>query len=181
MWSGRLPQANKITLRESLVEYLKIIIAEGWEKTEKGEISEELEKAVIKMNDAVTELCEAHPSSSSRTFLLFANVVSYREKRLHHGSEHMPRILRNILRFATSLMICLCPLIVVKDFELHYIFSVSIAVLSYSIYLVATDLDSPLRPGGWHLTTIDYQLLLARLEKAERVSAPIVLENLVES
>lgn len=82
----------------------------------------------------------------------------------------MPKILLYTLRFATFLMIVLCPLIVVRVFELHFIFSASIALLSYTIYIVICDMNQPLKPGGWHLTTADYSNLLSKINGEESKS-----------
>ncbi len=163
LWSERLPQNIHAKLKQSIITYLTTMIGEGWQKTEAGEISDELDANIREMHNIVADLNETQPIMSSIAFSLLSNVMSYREKRVRYGSSHMPSILLSTLRFATFLMIALCPLIVVKDFELHYIFSISIAFLSYIVYLVSYDLDHPLRPGGWHLTMKDYQKLLAKL------------------
>jgi hypothetical protein len=44
------------------------------------------------------------------------------------------------------------------------VFTVSIALLAFSVFLVLDDLDSPLYPGLWHLTPEDYERLLAKLK-----------------
>ena len=70
-----------------------------------------------------------------------------------------------MLTFATTLTIALSLFIGVRDVWLDYIFTGSIATLAFTIYTVIQDLNQPLRPGGWHLTTRDYERLLARLKK----------------
>jgi len=163
LWSERLEPEIQNELKSLIKEYLKEIIKEGWKKTEEGEISDELDVIIKKMHGAMADLNQSQPILSSIAFPLLSNIMNYREKRIRFGSGHMPNILLYTLRFATFLMIGLCPLIAVKDFELHYVFSISIAFLSYLIYLVAYDMDHPLRPGGWHLTTSDYKKLLSKL------------------
>jgi hypothetical protein len=66
------------------------------------------------------------------------------------------------LIFSTSLLILLSLLIGIKDEWLAYIFTLSIATLSYTVYAVIVDLDHPLHPGGWHLTNQDYEDLVKK-------------------
>jgi len=162
LWSGQYPESQ---IRPLIKKYLSIIINEGWKRTESGEVSEELDEVIKSIHEGILEIIKRHPDMSSVLFTLLSNISSYRERRIRFGSSHMPRILLSTFKLATSLMIVLCPLIAVKDYELHFLFSASIAVLSYTIYVVARDMDQPLKPGGWHLTTIDYRKLLTKLEK----------------
>jgi len=164
LWSSRLSDSNRLQIHNSIKQYLKVIVNEGWQKTEKGEVSDELEEAITEMNNVVSDINDSNPILSTIAFSLFGNVMNYREKRLRFGSSQMPRVLLNTFRFATFLMIFLCPLIAVKDHALHLLFSISISALSFIIYTVSLDMDHPLRPGGWHLTTSDYSNLLKKLE-----------------
>jgi hypothetical protein len=75
----------------------------------------------------------------------------------------MPPLLRNTLRFAAFLLIGLSMFIAIKDIELAFLFTASIASLSYAIFLVLVDLDNPLKPGDWHITTKDYKALLEKI------------------
>jgi len=165
LWSERLPQVFRAKIREQIKSYLSTMISEGWKNTEEGETSAELERIIKEMHCVIAELDSVAPIQSSIAFSLMNNILAQRERRIHLGSSHMPDILLYTLRLATFLMIALGPLIAVKTFELHYIFSISIAFLSYIIYLVAYDMDHPLQPGGWHLTTIDYKKLLTKLQQ----------------
>ena len=164
LWSDRLPKDFQKKIRQQIKEYLQTIIGEGWQKTEDGEISKELDRTIREMHDVVADLNEQQPIQSSIAFSLLNNIMNYREKRIRFGSDHMPKILLYTLRLATFLMIALCPLIAVKDIYLDATFTMSISFLCYCIYLVAADMNHPLRPGGWHLTTGDYRKLLAKLK-----------------
>ncbi len=62
-------------------------------------------------------------------------------------------------------MIILSLLIGVRNPLLDYIFTVSIGVLAYTIYLVIDDLDGPFRPGAWHLSSNEYKILLERIKE----------------
>jgi hypothetical protein len=161
LWSGKLQ--TSIPIRPLIKKYLSIIIDEGWKKTENGEVSEELDGVIKSMHDGIAEIARTYPDMSSAVFTLLSNLGTYREKRIRYGSSHMPRILLSTFRLATALIIFLCPLIAVKDYALHFLFSASISVLAYTIYVVARDMDQPLKAGGWHLTTVDYRKLLDKL------------------
>ncbi|NTU98863.1 DUF4239 domain-containing protein [Candidatus Falkowbacteria bacterium] len=162
LWSKQLKREK--TIEPLIKKYLQTIIAEGWQKTEAGEISHELDLATEAMYTEVSNIIKDHPHLASPSHTLMGNIMSNRERRIRFGSSHMPPILLQTLRFSTALMVFLCPLIAVKTLELHYLFSASIAVLSYTIYIVVLDMNQPLKPGGWHLTTSDYQKLLYKLE-----------------
>lgn len=165
VWSGRLPEALKSRMRNAIKNYISIVTKEGLQKAEEEELSEELQEAVREMYVTASEVGESNQALFSVAFSFLQNIMSYREKRIRYSSSHIPKILLNTFRLNTILMVVLCPLIVVQLIELHYIFSMGISVLSYTIYAVVIDLDHPLAPGSWHLTTADYEKLLARLER----------------
>jgi hypothetical protein len=75
-----------------------------------------------------------------------------------------PQILKNTLGFAAALVIVMSLFIGVRNIWLDYIFTTSIALLAYVVYLVVDDLDNPLQPGLWQITPHDYHELLRRLE-----------------
>jgi hypothetical protein len=162
LWSGQFQTDYHV--RPLIKQYLHIVIDEGWEKTESGEVSPELDQVIKSLHVGLAEVARLHPAMSSAVFNLLRDLGVYREKRIRFGSSQMPKILLRTFRLATGMMIFLCPLIAIKDYELHFLFSASISLLAYTIYIVARDMDQPLKPGGWHLTTADYRKLLDKLE-----------------
>lgn len=168
LWTENLPDNNKYEIRQAIIDYLHVLIGEGWKKTEVGEISKELEKTLVVINSAIRDInvTSSNQYLVSTSFKLFSNITRYRTKRMRYSSVHMPQVLKRLFRFATGLLIFLSPFIAIKKIEIHYLFTVSIALLAYAMYLVADDLDHPLRPGGWHLTTKDYKSLLKKLEQS---------------
>lgn len=64
----------------------------------------------------------------------------------------MPTMLKAMMGFADGLVIILSLFIGVKHLWLDFLFTFSIALLAYAVYLVLDDLDYPLRPGIWHPT-----------------------------
>ncbi len=96
---------------------------------------------------------------------LFYDIVKNRNRRLYQSAIHIPHILKNTLIFADVLLILLSLFIGVNNPWIDYIFTLSIGVLAYTIYIVIDDLDNPFRPGAWHLTPQDYKMLLDDINK----------------
>lgn len=68
------------------------------------------------------------------------------------------------LSVRAGLVIVLSLFVGVKHLWLDYLFTLSIAMLANVVYLVIDDLDDPLRPGIWHVTSKRYERLLAQLQ-----------------
>jgi hypothetical protein len=166
LWTENLSDNNKNSIRRAIIEYLEAIINEGWKKMEKGERSLALEKALVDINSAISQIAKSSSDQHlvSTTFKLFSNITRYRIKRTRYSTIHMPTILNYAFRYATSLIIFLSMFITIKNIEIHFLFTISIGLLVYTIYIVAEDLDHPLRPGGWHFSTKNYQSLLKILQ-----------------
>jgi hypothetical protein len=77
----------------------------------------------------------------------------------------MPTMLKTTVGFVDGLVIALSLFIGEKHLWLDYLFTLSIALLAYVVYLVIDDLDHPLRPGIWHVTSKPYEHLLAQLSQ----------------
>ena len=67
----------------------------------------------------------------------------------------MPPMLKNTLQYAAFLLIFLSMFIGIKNIWLAFLFTASIASLLFFIFTVLRDLDNPLKPGSWHITTRD--------------------------
>jgi len=91
---------------------------------------------------------------------LLNDLIRNRNIRIYQGGSHIPHILKNMLIFTDILLIILSLFIGVKNPWLDYVFTLSIGVLAYIIYIVIDDLDNPFRPGAWHLSPKEYQTLL---------------------
>jgi len=164
IWTGRLPQNVGKKIKPLIVEYLKVVIREGWQKSERGERSEAAEQTLSLLRNVLLEAPQYDSQAVPNLFPLFGDLLKHRRDRSHFSARHMPGILRYTLMFATGLLIFLPFFIGIKNIWLGYIFTLSIATLAFTVYSVVTDLDYPLRPGGWHLTTKDYEDLLRRIE-----------------
>jgi hypothetical protein len=166
MWTDHLPAEIAKKSKELITEYLKVLIREWRQKSERGERSETAEKTLYSLRNTTLEVAKIDSQLAPISFSLFSNLMRHRNDRLHLSVIHTPDVLRHTLIFSTSLLVLLSLLIGIKDIWLDYIFTLSIATLAYTVYTVIIDLDNPLRPGGWHLTTKDYEDLLKRIDKS---------------
>jgi len=163
IWVGHLPNNVSKKVENLIQNYLKVVIEEGWQKSEQGERSEVAEQIIFSLRNALFDDLQKD-SHMTNFFSLFSDLLRQRKNRLHFSANHMPTILHYLLIFSMGLLIFLSILIGIKNIWLAYIFTLSIATLAYTIYLVILDLDYPLQPGGWHLTTENYKELLQRIE-----------------
>lgn len=163
LWSGNFPQTIKGKIHANIKRYLELIIREKWSHSMKGERSQEIEDVITELNTNIYHIFDEAPQLMPTSFALLSNVLGHRSARLQHSSEHMPPLLKNTLQFAAFLLIGLSVFIGVKNIWLAFFFTAGIASLAYSIFLVLLDLDNPLDPGDWHMTTKDYEVLLQRI------------------
>jgi hypothetical protein len=163
LWSSNFPEKVKERIHVDIKRYLELIIKEGWQYSEKGEKSQEVEDVITDLNNGIYAIFNEEPQLMPTSFALLSSVFNHRSSRLQHSAEHMPPLLLNTLQFAAFLLIALSMFIAIKDIYLAFVFTASIASLAYAIFLVLTDLDNPLKPGSWHITTKDYQALLAKI------------------
>jgi hypothetical protein len=163
LWSSNFPEKIKNEIHINIKRYLSLIIREGWQYSEKGERSQEIEDVITDLNNSIYKIFDEAPQLMPTSFALLSIILNNRSARLQHSAEHMPPLLRNTLRFAAFLLIGLSMFIAIKDIYLAFLFTASIASLAYAIFLVLLDLDNPLKPGDWHITTKDYKALLEKI------------------
>jgi hypothetical protein len=170
LWSSNFPEKIKEKIHADIKRYLELIIQLGWQydgngkRKEKGPgRSRELEQVIVDLNNNIYRIFDEAPQLMPTSFALLSIVLNNRSARLQHSSEHMPPLLKNTLQFAAFLLIGLSMFIAIKDIWLAFLFTASIASLAYAIFLVLIDLDNPLKPGDWHITTDDYKALLEKI------------------
>ena len=139
-----------------------------WRSTERGEKTPEIDDALGALNDDIYRIFTEAPELMPTSFALFSNVMKYRSYRIQDSARHMPHILKNTLQYAAFLLIFLSMFIGIKNIWLAFLFTASIASLAFSIFTVLLDLDNPLKPGSWHITTKDYEDLLARIDARKK-------------
>jgi hypothetical protein len=164
-WSKQCPAPVMASIHKSIQDYLSVVIQEGWEKPAGEDESGVGEMVLASLRNGVLE-AHLQPHLAASVFSIFADILTYRTKRLYH-MRPMPESLRHMFVFATTLVIGLALFIGVKNFWLDYLFTVSIGLLGYLIYLVVDDLDNPMKPGIWHMTLKDYQQLLRKFQHSE--------------
>jgi hypothetical protein len=170
LWSNNFPKDLKLRIHADIVGYLKVIIKEGWQFSERGMRSPDIEDIFNALNATIYEISATAPQLMSITFALFSRIMESRSKRLLYSSAHVPDLLNQTMRFGAFLLIGLSMFIGVTNVWLAYLFTISIACLAYSVFVVLNDLNQPLEPGDWHITTKDYEELLARIETSQSMN-----------
>jgi hypothetical protein len=163
LWAQHVPDRG-MKLREAMKQYLTVTIRDEWRPSTLGE-SEAAGRALANVQEEASTLFQ-HSELRMTTVGIIGDLLRYREHRLHSGQRRMPVILKATVGFADGLVIVLSLFIGVKHLWLDYLFTLSIALLAYVVYLVIDDLDQPLRPGIWQMTSKPYEHLLAQLESA---------------
>lgn len=162
LWSQHVSDLGT-KLRDAMRQYLAVTIQDEWHASGLGE-SEAAGKALAVVQEEASMLFQ-HSELRMTTVGIIGDLLRHREHRLHSGQRRMPAILKATVGFADGLVIVLSLFIGVKHLWLDYLFTLSIALLAYVVYLVIDDLDHPLRPGIWHMTSKPYERLLAQLQQ----------------
>lgn len=163
LWSSHFPIKIKDKIHRHIKTYLDLVIREGWDRNKEGERSQEVDDVMEGLNMSIYEIFDEAPQLVPTSFALFSNILGHRSSRLEYSREHIPPLLKNTLQFSAFLLIGLSMFIAIKDFWLAFLFTASIASLAFSIFLVLVDLENPLMPGDWHITTKDYEALLKKI------------------
>jgi hypothetical protein len=162
LWSEHVPNLGT-QLRESMSQYLTITIQHEWRAGTLCE-SETAGKALTVVQEKASALYQ-QPELRIPTVGIVEDLLRHREHRLHSGQRHLPAMLKATVGFADGLVIILSLFIGVKHLWLDYLFTLSIGLLTYVVYLLIDDLDHPLRPGIWHVTAQPYEHLLNQLQR----------------
>jgi hypothetical protein len=167
LWSRDLAIEDRNKISNCLENYLATNLTE-WAAIKYGERSEACGKICDALRKIIVELKE---ETERRQLLhLFTELIRNRNRKFDQSENRIPHILKNTLIFTDVLVIVLSLFIGVKNPIVDYIFTVSIGVLAYTIYIVIDDLDNPFRPGSWNLTSHDYSTLLDRIKNDHSVS-----------
>jgi|WetSurMetagenome_2_1015567.scaffolds.fasta_scaffold30841_3 hypothetical protein len=166
-WSHHLFREAHQDVCICLEKYLSSVLAE-WPSTRQREGEASGEKVLDILRKTIVEL----PSGTGRTqqLALFEELIRNRNKRIDQSISHIPHILKNTLIFTDALVIVLSLFIGVRNPFIDFLFTVSIALLAYTIYIVIDDLDNPFRPGSWHLASDEHQSLLDEIRRAHQAT-----------
>lgn len=163
LWSKHFSEKNKTNIQKNVKNYLEGTIEAGL-LPEKQHHSQKITQALKELHDDVYHTAKEAPALVENTFAIFTDLLKKREQRLEYSGMHLPPILKSTFVFSNILTIFLSMMIGVRDFWLNYVFMMSIAVLGYIIYLLVDDLDNPVQPGNWQLTTKHYEILLEKID-----------------
>jgi hypothetical protein len=169
LWARHVSAETHKSIVQSLEDYLSVILTE-WPFMEQAERSESGERILDILRKTIKELGEE--TEKSQFLQLFNELIRNRSNRSDRSMSHIPHVLKNTLIFTDILLIVLSLFIGVKNPWIDYIFTVSIGVLAYTIYVVIDDLDNPFRPGSWHLTFHDYAILLNKIRDEKQNQTP---------
>ncbi|NTU73436.1 DUF4239 domain-containing protein [Candidatus Roizmanbacteria bacterium] len=173
MFSSHLPLKLAQSTRDSMKNYVNLLINDGWKKIEQGERLDDLEQAIVAIQENVYLIADQVPQMSNVAFTIFSQVLSGRERRLQHSGRHLPLILHVFILLATFLIMLFSLFIAVDSIVLDYMFTLGIGILAYLIAILIEDLDNPLQPGSWQITTKEYRRLLYEIEEAMARPVPI--------
>jgi hypothetical protein len=165
LWSSNFPEKIKNKIHLDIENYLRVIIEDNWRHGKTGEKSAELEAIIADLNRNIYRIFDEAPQLMPTSFALLSNVLNHRSSRIHHSAEHMPPLLKNTVQFAAFLLIGLSFFIGVENVLLDLLFTGSVGTLAFSIFVVLRDLDNPLQPGDWHITTEVYETLLKKMSE----------------
>ena len=163
LWSRYLPTETGKVFFDSIKSYLEEMAESGLYKSEQEISSTRIEKSISTLNATMFDMFKNQPTIATNAFAFFTRLIEKRSERVRYSSHHVPKSLKRIIFFATVLMICLSLFIGVKNIWLDYTYTMSVSMLAYVIFLVIDDLDHPLVPGGWHLTSKPYKKLLEEI------------------
>ncbi len=117
-----------------------------------------LEETIYKLYDD-----EKVTNIDSIAYELFRKIMDWHEKWVNYQEEHLLPVIRFFILSNAILLSVLSVLLPVANLGLDYIFTLSISLLAYAVYLLIDDLDHPFRHGNWHLSTKGYSDLLKEL------------------
>lgn len=160
MFSEQLPLQVGNGLKEAIRDYLEGILHEGWRQIDKGERNKRVEQALKDIQRKIFILSEQSPEKRNMAENIFLSILTNRNDRMHYSSGHLPYLLYVLVILATFLVISLSLFIAVSNIWLDYLFTLSIGLLAFFIFVVIEDLNHPFRPGTWHVTKDAYKELL---------------------
>ncbi|MCX6757842.1 MAG: DUF4239 domain-containing protein [Candidatus Nomurabacteria bacterium] len=163
LWSRHLPENLKSRFSTDIKKYLEVRVNSRLHYGNKKNL--ETEETLNSLHNDIYQILKDEPTMMPTAFSAFSDLMKFREKRIHYSHFHLPKILKYTLYFNSVLLILFSFLIAVKNVWLAYIFVLGIFALVESMFLLIDDLDHPMRPGSFHITTDSYQELLDNINK----------------
>ncbi len=160
LWSSSFSSQINNEVAELSKRYLKEVVGSEWTKLSNGQEDSDTAKILDEFHKVIARVSKDNQQFSSVLFLSFNNFLSNRSIRIDYSYEPLAKILKMTVIFVAVVLIILSLLIGVHNLWLDYLFMLSIVTLVSVILLVIDDLDNPLKPGDWYLSSEEYNKLL---------------------
>jgi hypothetical protein len=168
LWSTSLSKSLSARWSQAIRRYLEAVIEKEWESLKMGHTSREAELALSAFHGLLIDASKEKKDVGSRMFTIFNELLNHRSIRVEYSWQPLPMILKFTIVLVDIAVVVLSLFIGVKDLWLDYIFMVCIVTLGSVILIVVDDLDNPLRPGEWWLTSDNYKRLFSSIRMLKR-------------
>src|ERR1017187_1812574 len=168
LWSQKLSGNLSKKFSKTIEHYLETVITNEWQSLRNGIESSDVEPIISAFHDLLAEAGKENADIASHLFSSFSELLDDRATRVEYSWQPLPTILKFTVTLVAMAIMGLSFFIGVKDIWLDYIFMVCIITLGTVILLVIDDLDNPLRPGEWCLTSDNHQRLLNTLRRSRQ-------------
>jgi len=162
---NHFPKQSAKIIKEKIINYLTLLINEYWNYGEIKTRTEEVEESLIDFEDLIYEVSDQVPKLSFVLLNTINDINKGREKRLHYSSRYLPFMMKTFIAYMTLTMITLSFFIGISNIWLDYIFTMSLTMHFFMIYLIIDDMEHPYRKGTWHVSMKEYRVLLAEMER----------------
>jgi hypothetical protein len=160
LWSKQLSAQLSEKIAQNIQKYLKAVVDEEWKSLREGDESAAAEVPISAFHGLLVEASKENPDIAGHLFTSLNDLLTHRAERVEFSWRPLPVILKFTVILVDAAMVGLSLFIGVRDIWLDYIFMVRIVTLGAVVLMVVDDLDNPLRPGEWCLTSEHYRRLL---------------------
>jgi uncharacterized membrane protein required for colicin V production len=166
LWSKRLSKPLSEKCSQTIQQYLETVIDKEWKSLREGSESAETESIISTFHDLLILASKENLDIGAHMFTSFNELLSHRAIRIEYSCQPLPAILKFTVFLVDVAVIGLSLFIGVKNLWLDFMFMLCIVTLGSVILMVVDDLDNPLRPGEWCLTSNGHQRLLNNIRRS---------------
>jgi hypothetical protein len=163
LWSKRLPKPLSKEFSQTIQQYLEAVINREWPLLVKGNEPADAEPAISAFHDIIIRASAYDHDIGDHLFILFTDLLNHRAVRIEYSWQPLPTILKFTITLVDVAVMGLSFFIGVRNLGLDYIFMLCIVTLGTVILMVVDDLDNPLRPGEWCLTSDNHKRILQNI------------------
>jgi hypothetical protein len=160
LWSKRLSKPLAKKYSQTIQQYLEAVVHKEWKSLTVGREVSEVEPTISAFHDLLIRASEENADIGAHMFTAFNDLLNHRAIRIEYSWQPLPMILKFTVFLVAVAVMGLSFFIGVKNLWLDYMFMLCIVTLVSVILMVVDDLDNPLRPGEWCLTSNNHQRLL---------------------